>query len=108
MTNGMGDRERICRSDQKTADRACSINPHSAVGQPPDHIAQNISIPPHITDAGTHCTEPRYFCVVLRDRCACEGWKSGTDKKIIAVFFEGTLKVGLKPRDPYGGELPIV
>jgi hypothetical protein len=44
----------------------------------------------------------------LRDCCAFEGWKSGTDKKIIAVFFEGTLKVGLKPRDPYGGELPIV
>src|SRR5262249_48750959 len=70
MTDGMGNRERICRTDSRahrSAECAGSVRLDLAIGQPPGHIAKHIPISPHITSAQTHCAEPIYLCAVIQN-----------------------------------------
>jgi hypothetical protein len=112
MTEGIGNREGI---GQCRIDCARSINPYPAVGQTPGYISQHLPIPPYITNAATHCAEPVDFCLVIDDRRS--GHKTAKGRGFLptkitcergAVFFDGTLEVGLKPYDNQRGILPIV
>jgi hypothetical protein len=106
MTDGLGNRGRICRTRERPAHRARSINPHPAVGQSPGEIGHHRPIPKQITVAA----EPVDFRLVIRDRRRCHGGNRGIEGigKSNAVSFARCLYVGLNPRDQNGGELPVV
>src|SRR5437763_1143314 len=64
MTEGLDNRERYSGGDCP-ADAVRSVYLDLAVGQPPGQVAHHIPITPHITNAGPHCAEPIYFCLVI-------------------------------------------
>jgi len=69
MTEGLAIRERN-GAGNGGADSVRSVYLDLAVGQPPGHIAQQLPIPPHITDASTHRAEPVDICRVVRKSSA--------------------------------------
>ena len=103
--------------------RERSVYAYLAVGQPPGEVAHHVAIPPHITETDTHRAEPVYFCLVIGDRrpartngsrndanysTAESGSSERSRNRAAVILFDGTLKVGLKPSDPNGRELPVV
>src|SRR5437868_10913862 len=120
MIEGLGNREGYNRGRQGAGECARARYIYLAIGQPPGQVAHHVPIPPHITSAQTHCAEPLYFCGVIEGRSPRRSKAGGnpvTKKKrditeitgeCTVILFDGTLKVGLKPQDPNGGELPIV
>src|SRR5262249_17050769 len=123
MTEGSGNSSAL-KSSAVSSQVECarSLPIYLAVGQSPGQVAHHVPIPPHITEATTHCAEPFYFCLVIQDRRPHHsGWgktppptPNSSDEptevtgSCAAAAFKGTLDVGLKPHDPYGGELPVV
>src|SRR5215469_17022766 len=116
MIEGLGNRRKVM---QGVGECACARDINLAVGQPPGDIGQNRPIPEQIASAHPRRAEPLYFCLVLEGRspahsaarrAARRKTRDGaTDSKgrSTVLFFVGTLKVGLSPHNPYGGELPV-
>src|SRR5262249_6326968 len=71
MTEGRGSREITLRELRFYFKVECgrSVYLNLAIGQPPGEVGHHVPIPPHITDAGTHRTEPIYLCRVARNQC---------------------------------------